>query len=400
MWSVLIADDEPKIRKRLKRIVESIGPDFRVCGEAEDGLEALARIDEELPDILLVDICMPKLNGLDFIEKIESSVSNSIIIVVSGHDEFDYAKRAVQLPIFEYVLKPVEVSSLERIMLRATDVLNDRRRKNELIQWAEQEVRNSRDEMVQDLLFDWISGYSMEGEVSERKKVLLSDFPADVRLLAIQINAFCYGISALEIEEYKVLSLAVKRLTTEFIGSDVSFLAFNDERDHLLFLIDGRFLPEDGERLAREIRDRLNLPVRCGVADATMDYDGFAAAYENLCRSVDGSGRDSSLIRKIYAFIEHNYRDKGLDLSIAESALSLSPGYISRLLKQNTGYSFSEFLNRYRILEAIRRLKEEDSLIYEIAEEVGYSSQHYFSRIFHRIAGVSPAEYRRSRGNG
>lgn len=398
MWTVFIADDEPKIRKRLKRLVESFGPGFQVCGEAADGLEALERIGDELPDILLVDICMPKLNGLDFIEKIESEVSNSIIIVVSGHDEFDYAKRAVQLPIFEYVLKPVEAQLLEKIMHRATEVLDERRRKNKLIQWAEKEVWKSRDEMIQDLFVDWISGNAGACDIVERKQVLLPESPAVVRLLGIQLNAFCYGITALEITEYKVLMLAVKRLVGDFIDSGRPGPVFEDQHDHLIFLIDGPFTEDDCERLRQDIRSQLNLPVRCGIVDAILEYDDFITAYEALCAIIEGPGRDTVHVQNIYAFIEENYRNKELDLTGAESALSLSSGYISRLLKQNSGYSFTGFLNRYRVLEAIRILKDGDRLMYEIADEVGYSSQHYFSRIFHRITGVSPAEYRRNRG--
>jgi len=400
MWTVLIADDEPKIRKRLKRLVESLGKEFQICGEAEDGIEALNRIEEELPDILLVDICMPKLNGLDFIQQISNEVHNSIIIVISGHDEFEYAQRAVQLPIFEYILKPVEASLLDEVLTRAIEVLRERRKKNKLLQWAEHEVSESRDELVQELFSDWIHSYSSPGEITERKRVLSFDFKSPIRMLAIQLNAFCYGITALEIREHKVLTLAVKRLVSDILNTKCRWLSFKDQHDHLIYIIEGSFSEEECESLRLCIRNDLNLPVRCGVSDARLEYDEFVDDYENLCAIIGAPGREGNLIRKIYTFMEKHYCDKDLDLSTAASTLALSPGYISRLLKQHTGYSFSEFTNRFRIFEAIQLLGDDSKLIYEIADEVGYSSQHYFSRIFRRISGLSPVDYRRGSAVG
>ena len=380
-------------------MVESFGEGFQVCGEAENGIDALERIANELPDILLVDICMPKLNGLDFIHKIGGEIHNSIVIVVSGHDEFEYAQRAVQLPIFEYVLKPVETSHLEDVLTRATKVLKERRKANKLLQWAEQEVAKSHDELIQELFSDWIHGFSISEEIIERKRLLSIDFESPVRMLGIQLNAFCYGITALEIQEHRVLTLAVKRLVGDSLKVDKNWLCFEDQRDHLVFLIAPGYSDEDCEALRLVIRSTLNLPVRCGVADARLEYEYFVVDYEELMGLIDGPGRDGGLIRKIYTYMEEQYRDKNLDLSSAASALSLSSGYISRLLKQHTGYSFSEFANRFRILEAIRLLRNEEKLMYEIADEVGYSSQHYFSRIFRRITGLTPADYRKCRGH-
>ncbi len=107
MWKVLIADDEPKIRRGLRTTIERLRPDMKVVAEAEDGEMALEAARREKPDILMIDVRMPFLNGLELIEKIKGVLSDCIIIVVSGHDEFEYAQRALQLKVFDYVLKPV-----------------------------------------------------------------------------------------------------------------------------------------------------------------------------------------------------------------------------------------------------------------------------------------------------
>ncbi len=398
MWTVFIADDEPKIRRRLRRLVDSFGEEFQICGEAEDGIEALERIGEELPNILLIDICMPRLNGLDFIQRIGEDAGNCIIIVITGHDEFDYAQRAVQLPIFEYVLKPVDGTTLKDIFSRATGVLQKRREQNDLLQWAEQEVLRNRTELVKELFDDWLHGLSTPEEIDERKRILSLDSLSEVRLLAIQLNARCYGVTAIELQEHKILKVAVKKLVEEILDSNHRWIHYEDRHDRLFYLIDGS-LPVDVPDLIRtEIQTRLNVPVRTGLSDCHLDYDAFIRDYEQLCTVLNEKSRDGAFLQKVYSFMNENFRNKDLNLDMAASELSLSPGYVSRLLKQHTGYSFSEFTNRFRILKAIRLLGENDRMMYEIADEVGYASQHYFSRIFKRITGSSPADYRNEQG--
>ena len=99
MWKILIADDEPKIRKGLRELVESFDLPLKVCGEARNGLEAVRLIGEEKPDVALVDICMPKLNGIQLMERIRENHGECRMIIVSGYNEFTYAKEAMALGV-------------------------------------------------------------------------------------------------------------------------------------------------------------------------------------------------------------------------------------------------------------------------------------------------------------
>lgn len=125
MWKVLIADDEPKIRKGLKKILQSFNLDIEIVAEAEDGEIALNLAKEYKPNIILVDINMPFLDGLGFIEKVRDFLPNTIIIIITGYDEFHYAKRAIQLQVFDYLLKPVNSIELKEIILKVIDQLQN-----------------------------------------------------------------------------------------------------------------------------------------------------------------------------------------------------------------------------------------------------------------------------------
>jgi two-component system, response regulator YesN len=326
------------------------------------------------------------------------SGGDCVIVVVTGHDEFEYAQRAVSLPVFEYILKPVEPAHLAEVLKKATERLAKRRAQNELLQWAEQEVKSKRAELLRELFDDWLQGFSTPEELEERKRVLSLDAIRDSHLLAVQTNSRYFGAAAMALGEHKVVKLAVGRLVEEALGPERGWVRFEDRFERSLYLISGP-LPEDSrEALRALIRRRLNAPVRIELSRCSLDYEGFIQDYERLSAAMGDRVQDEAFIEKITAFMGCNYGRKELSLELAAAAMYLSPGYVSRLLKRHTGYSFSEFTNRYRILKAIELIKGGGKMMYEIADEVGYASQHYFSRIFKRIAGSAPANFRKDRG--
>jgi len=107
MYKVLVIEDESMIRKGLIYSFNWTEMDCVVVGEAENGEEGLAKIFELMPDIVIADINMPILNGIDMIERSIEKVNYSTIIV-SGYNEFEYAKKALKFGVSEYLLKPLD----------------------------------------------------------------------------------------------------------------------------------------------------------------------------------------------------------------------------------------------------------------------------------------------------
>jgi len=126
MIKLLIAEDEETERTGLKNLVESFGLGLHICAVAEDGQQALDLAKEFLPEILLVDINMPRLSGLEFIERLRSILPDSKVIIISGYGEFSYAQRAVELHVFRYLLKPVSHAELFNTLNRAMEAYTSR----------------------------------------------------------------------------------------------------------------------------------------------------------------------------------------------------------------------------------------------------------------------------------
>ena len=105
--SVLLVDDEIMIREGFKRLFDWEAHDCEVVGEAADGMEALTRIDTLHPDIVIMDINIPIMNGLKVISVSRIKHPNTAFVIVSGYDDFSYCREALRLQITDYILKPV-----------------------------------------------------------------------------------------------------------------------------------------------------------------------------------------------------------------------------------------------------------------------------------------------------
>ena len=106
-YRVMVIDDEPSARNLMRGSIDWESLDMEVVGEAASGIEAINVIDEMKPDIVFVDISMPFMNGIEFTEVATKRYPDLSIIIMTAFDEFEYARKCVSLPVFEYMLKPI-----------------------------------------------------------------------------------------------------------------------------------------------------------------------------------------------------------------------------------------------------------------------------------------------------
>ena len=135
MYKVLIADDEEIIRRGIAHFLKK-DPDIQVVAQAEDGEMALEQAMEYHPDLLFVDINMPFLNGLDFIEKLKTVQPDALILVITGYDDFKYAQKALRLGVFDYLLKPIMEDTFYEALGKAKDQLGHRQKQAQYLEWA------------------------------------------------------------------------------------------------------------------------------------------------------------------------------------------------------------------------------------------------------------------------
>lgn len=129
MYNVLIVDDDRAVRYDLKKSGVWQKHGFTVTKEATNGQEALQKITESHFDLILIDIKMPKIDGIAFLKELRDNAFDFCVVIASGYSTFEYARQGLVLGAFDYLLKPIESSNLEDVLARVSMYLEKKYKK-------------------------------------------------------------------------------------------------------------------------------------------------------------------------------------------------------------------------------------------------------------------------------
>ncbi|MGL4737945.1 MAG: response regulator [Cellulosilyticaceae bacterium] len=144
MLKYVIADDERMIRLGLKLAIEDLGLPLEYAGEAKDGVELVDLLEIVKPDVIFVDIKMPRKDGLETIREAKTIVPETYWVILTGYSKFEYAKEAITLGVTDYLLKPIEPCSLKETVLRIQE------EKEKKVKAYQKEILLSQNTMVQE----------------------------------------------------------------------------------------------------------------------------------------------------------------------------------------------------------------------------------------------------------
>ena len=133
-YKLFLVEDEIVVRKGIRDNIDWAAAGFEFCGEASDGEIALPLIQSAQPDVVITDIQMPFMDGLQLSRIIRETMPEIKVIILSGHDEFQYAQQAIKLGITEYLLKPITPEQLMVVLQRLASQLAEERQARENLQ--------------------------------------------------------------------------------------------------------------------------------------------------------------------------------------------------------------------------------------------------------------------------
>lgn len=396
-YRALVADDEWIIRKGIISFLERY-ENFEVVAEAEDGEMALEMAKQTEIDVYFVDITMPFLNGLEFIGALKEIQPKALTVIISGYDRFEYAQEAIRLETFEYLLKPIQEEVFDEMIQRLTAQLDKLNLKDRYLRWANVKLKENRMGLIEDFLQKVIQG-RLTGEEIEKESAYLSvQLPETYTLLLLRLE---YK----ENEDYKRqwnedLMFFVAQNVAKEIFADIGYeLSCHDEFGNVVLLakrIDPAAQVEKTEKCRELVQSYL--PVECTiVCEDGGGEQGMKDAYQEAVQRLKTLTGGSAIIKQVRKVIEENYTRADLSLQDVADEVNFSVQYISKLLNKEMGCTFIDYLTNLRIRKSIELLYDDRIKMYEIAEKVGYSTQHYFSAVFKKKMGVSPNDFRKNR---
>lgn len=170
MYKLILAEDEEEVREGIVQQIDWAAYGFEVPEHAENGREAAEMIDRLLPDVVVTDIQMPFMNGLQLAEWIRSKHPDTKIIILTGYDEFEYAQKAIRLQIDEYILKPFSTQELIDIILKVKNQIETEIAAKENIHVLSEHYRKSLPVLREQFLSSLISGRLRQTEIADKSR--------------------------------------------------------------------------------------------------------------------------------------------------------------------------------------------------------------------------------------
>ncbi|MDO5516725.1 MAG: response regulator [Clostridium sp.] len=400
MWKLVIADDEPKIRRGLKKIINWTDYDIEICGEAEDGELALNVINETEPDIILLDINMPFINGLELLKKIRDVDNKAIVIIITSYDEFTYAQKAVKLEVFDYLLKPVSRENMDTLISSVVKKLESQRQKKTYGNWVKKQLSENIDELREKFFQEWVENRLSNEEILKELKYFNIDLKVPIGVMVINITENSSGKIFGKKWNQSLMAYAIENLLNEEFKEVKNRFLFKDINNNIILLIDiddiNKWL-----RSGKDIENYISIYIKLKVSvEQEIIHDDmlmFSKIYNQIIERLKTRKSYSSIVAAIVDYIEKDYYLNSLNVNDVAEDLEISSSYVSKTLKKETGYSFIDYLNKFRMEKAMEIMEDPTVRIYDVAELVGYSNQHYFCRAFKKYTGISPSEYRKGK---
>jgi len=334
-YSVLLCDDNPRVTKALKHTInwEKHGCQvIDICGE---GLEADRLMDQKAFDLVITDIRMPGIDGIDLIRRSRAREEQTVFIMITGYEEFEYARQAFKLDALDFITKPINYDELERAIEKGVSVLKGGRRSDD-----HSPSLFTREESEIHLLTLFDNTVQKPGENAENISSLMNLILRKVEGLPVYRNISYLSVPYV-MERMSINGLLKSRESCR--GALVSYL--------------------DVLALWLELPDLMTLQI----------YKALLEIY--LCPP------------------------PLLSLSVISQMLNLNESYTGTILKQMTGMNFRDLSRKRRIDLAKRILTGSNKSIQSIANDIGYADYRYFETIFKAETEQTPSAFRNVESN-
>lgn len=379
---VFLVEDEIIMREGIRNNIDWEKEGFEFVGEASDGELAYPLIQDSKPDILITDIRMPFMDGLELSRRVKEEMPDIKIIILSGYDEFEYAREGIRIGITEYLLKPIDGNKLLEAVKRVAQLI-----RSELGSQPELKPGKEQD-------------FGINNQVEEEgAAVQHSSARQGAELGILEVGKLDRRVAE------RFLKTGLKSEVSDFIDDYFSSFGINNIQS-LLFrqyvttdmyftavsMLEGLGY-ENGE-LAKHCGEIRDINKVLSSVESNKEYLKKVLTTAIDLREAVSRKKYHSLLEEAKSYIQQNYDDANISLNSVAASVNLSPNHFSSIFSQEMGKTFVEYLTSVRMEKAKELLRTSSLKSAEIAYAVGYKDAHYFSYLFKKNQDCTPKEYR------
>ena len=431
---ILLADDEKYDRETVKNILKDNFSEELEVYEAKNGREAIELSESIRPDMVIIDIKMPGIDGIQALKEMSATLPNLYSIILTAYDYFDFAQEAVKINVKEYLLKPFTKEEIvEKVSTGIRCVKKEQnKRKSEI---EDKEKIYTLLPVLENQLSDLIINDKLKG----------IDYGMYLRCLNMNfVNSYAMVISIKDKYAYKDINrnekdeikIKIGEYIKEYINRKYKCIGNYVFYEELTYFIqienentsDFKNLKIDlAFNLRREIKKRFNVSIRAGLGETFDSVEQIVESYRQATKCLvynsdnvniiyiddvndkllkdqyvinvkENKSRNSNKIKmKLFEDVKDYIRENietELELEKVANNFGLSVYYFSRTFKEVTGVNFSDYVNKCRIDIAKELLSSGEMNVKEVCYKVGYNDPNYFSKVFKKYEGVSPVNFK------
>ncbi len=403
-YTMVIADDEQLALKSQELFIKKEFPDITILGLASNGIELKQMLEELEPDIAIVDIRMPGLQGIEVIELLRHSNSlKTHYIVNTAYSDFEYIQKALNLRTDGYMLKPGKREEWISTVRQICGMI------------AEEKQESMKNRLFQDAIN--VVSPVLGSEILQSiftEHINEEDFATWCSINNVIFECGCIAVFLPE----KKKQLDRKHVNMELettINSLCKFLATVTEKGVVMMLFVPSGLQKDRQQswcnelvflISGKLEEIFHTRWVFGIGGIYGSFPEMKASYRDsiqsfeekkqntACLQEENPDKADSYVAKTKQYVDIYFHR---DLSLADCAeeVGISPYYLSHIFKERTGQNFIEYLSEKRIREAKKLALDNQLTIKDIAERVGYLNITYFCKVFKRVTGQTIGEYRK-----
>ncbi|ACT03693.1 response regulator [Paenibacillus sp. JDR-2] len=286
MITLLIVDDEPNIRKGIRTSIDWEDYGIEVVGEAADGVEGLEKALKLKPHITVTDIRMPLMDGLELSRHLKNQLPDTRIVILSGYEDFSFAKEALAIGVQDYLLKPVGAEELVDLMLKLSEEIKlaeaDKRNRQSLNMMINENYQTIKSDFINRILQGGVTDSSAIFDKAELLKIRLSG--PEYSILAIDIDDFALMTEDLPENKRELIRFSVMNIAEEVLLSRTQGLVCYSQFDHLIGMMSGGGLRADFvdhvcEEIQQAVKTYLKLSISIGISRNCTDIAVLSTSY-------------------------------------------------------------------------------------------------------------------------
>lgn len=331
---VLLADDEHLIREGLRDAVDWKAHGMEVVALAENGEQALALARSLRPDLVVTDICMPFMDGLELTEALLGEFPEIAVILLTCYDEFQYAKRAIKLGVADYVLKPIDLEYMEKLL-------------GELAQKHEDSLRRGKDEQKR-LLAEVLHRQCCSADGAERVQAVSLQPEAAYACLLVTLLGYSFAQESFDGEALREYFASFVAQVQACAQTDALLIESSEAEGNVLLVLEGSTSGEAGQRM-RSVCERLRVhdglrneyPFFCATDGTGLDLWALPTALSHCQTLTSYAFQHDETTFVDYTELHHLRQDDGLQISLdiasfVESVRTFDRGVIAKRAKEIT----------------------------------------------------------------